>query len=49
MAVINLRGFPDMLHREAKAKAAMEGITLTSLIIKAVEEYLARANKKGGK
>jgi predicted HicB family RNase H-like nuclease len=49
MAIINLRGFPDMLHREAKAKAAMEGITLTNLIIKAIEEYLAKDKKKGGK
>lgn len=47
--VINLRDFPDELHREAKSKAALEGITLKELIIKAVEEYLARAKKKGEK
>ena len=46
MAVINLRDFPDNLHREAKAKAALEGITLKGLIIKAVEDYL---RKKGTK
>ena len=46
MANINLRDFPDQLHREAKAKAALEGITLKDLIIKAVEAYL---KKKGGK
>jgi hypothetical protein len=27
----------------------MEGITLTNLIIKAIEEYLAKDKKKGGK
>ena len=46
MAVINLRGFPDILHREAKSKAALEGITLRELIIRAVMEYV---KKKGGK
>jgi predicted HicB family RNase H-like nuclease len=47
MADINLRDFPDTLHREAKAKAALEGITLKDLFIKAVQEYLKRkASKK---
>jgi predicted HicB family RNase H-like nuclease len=40
--------FPDELHREAKVRAAQEGITLKDLIIKAVEAYL-KAGKKGGK
>ena len=44
MAVINVRDFPDALHRKAKAKAAMEGISLKTLITKAIEAYL----KKGG-
>ena len=46
MATVNLRDFPDNLHREAKAKAALEGITLKDLIIKAVGDYL---RKKGTK
>lgn len=46
MATVNLRDFPDQLHREAKAKAALEGVSLKELIIKAVEAYLRR---KGGK
>ena len=37
--------FPAELHKEAKVKAAMEGITLKELILKAVTEYL---KKKGG-
>jgi predicted HicB family RNase H-like nuclease len=49
MAVVNLRGFPDELVKEAKVKAVLEGISLKDLIIKAVSEYLARAKKKGGK
>ena len=48
MANINLRDFPEQLHREAKAKAALEGISLKELIIRAVEAYL-KAGKKGGK
>ena len=40
--------FPDELHREAKIRAAQEGITLKELIIRAVEAYL-KAGKKGGK
>ena len=48
MANINLRDFPEALHPELKAKAALEGITLKELIIKAVEAYL-KAGKKGGK
>jgi hypothetical protein len=47
MAVINIRDFPDTLHREAKSKAALEGITLKELIIKAVEEYLKKKARKG--
>lgn len=48
MADINLKGFPETLHREAKEKAALEGITLKELIIKSVEAYL-KGGKKGGK
>jgi predicted HicB family RNase H-like nuclease len=49
MATVNLRDFPETLHREAKAKAALEGISLKDLIIKALSEYLVRAKKKGRK
>ena len=36
--------FPAELHKEAKVRAAMQGITLKQLILKAITEYL----KKGG-
>ena len=45
MATINLRDVPDDLHRKAKVKAVLEGISLKALIIKALEEYLKK--KKG--
>ena len=47
MSIINIKDFPDDLHRKAKAEAALEGISLKALIIKALEEYLKK--KKGGK
>ncbi|PKN68061.1 MAG: 3-hydroxyacyl-CoA dehydrogenase [Deltaproteobacteria bacterium HGW-Deltaproteobacteria-15] len=47
MAVVNLREFPDDLHRKAKAEAALMGITLKELIIRALTEYIQK-KKKGG-
>ncbi|MHC4184008.1 MAG: 3-hydroxyacyl-CoA dehydrogenase [Planctomycetota bacterium] len=48
MSIINIKDFPDDLHRVAKSEAALEGISLKALIIKALEEYLKKI-KKGGK
>lgn len=45
---VNIKDFPDKLHRQAKIQAAIEGTTLKGLIIKALTEYLKRAKKKGG-
>jgi len=39
-----LRDVPEDLHRRAKAKAAMEGITLKELVLRAITEYV----EKGG-
>ena len=46
MADMNLRNIPDDLHRRAKAEAAMEGITLKALIIKALEQYLKKKKRR---
>jgi predicted HicB family RNase H-like nuclease len=48
MATVYLKDFPDQLHREAKSKAALEGISMKELIIRALTEYL-KTSKKGGK
>ena len=40
MANINFRDVPEDLHRRAKARAAMEGVTLKQLILRLLEEYL---------
>ncbi len=47
MTVVNIRDFPEDLHRKAKAEAALMGISLKELIIRALTEYLKK--KKGGK
>jgi len=46
MKTINIKDFPEDLHRKAKAEAALMGISLKELIIRAITEYLK--NKKGG-
>jgi hypothetical protein len=48
MAILNIKDFPDTLHREAKAQAALEGISMKELIINVLTDYL-KAQKKGGK
>ena len=40
MATIYLREVPERLHRRAKARALMEGISLKQLILRLLEEYL---------
>jgi predicted HicB family RNase H-like nuclease len=42
VAIINLKEFPEELHRKAKAKAAMMGISLRELIIRAITEYIKK-------
>jgi predicted HicB family RNase H-like nuclease len=43
---INVRNVPEDLHRLAKAQAALEGITMQELVIRAIREYLDRETKK---
>ena len=45
MGSINLRDFPEDLHRRAKGQAAKESISLKEIIKRALIEYL---KKKGG-
>jgi predicted HicB family RNase H-like nuclease len=49
MATVNLRDFPEQLHREAKAKAALMGISLKDLVVKAVERFLETEKKQSKK
>ncbi len=45
MAILNIKGFPDDLHRKAKSEAALVGISLKELIIRALTDTLDK--KKG--
>ena len=53
MVAVNLQGFPEELHREAKIRAATEGVSMKEIIIRALTEYLKKKpdkqRKKGGK
>ena len=40
MATIYLKDFPDQLHRESKSQAALMGVSMKELIIRALTEYL---------
>jgi plasmid stability protein len=44
--VLNIKGFPDDLHRQLKIQAATMGVPMRELIIKALTEFL---KKKGVK
>jgi predicted HicB family RNase H-like nuclease len=44
MKIVTLKDFPEDLHRKAKSKAALMGISLRELIIRAITEYIKKAN-----
>jgi predicted HicB family RNase H-like nuclease len=45
MAFLNIKDFPEDLHRKAKAEAALMGISLKELIIRAITEYLKKSKR----
>ncbi len=45
MAILNIKDFPGDLHRKAKAEAALMGISLKELIIRAITEYLKKSKR----
>jgi predicted HicB family RNase H-like nuclease len=47
--VIMLRNVEDGLHRRVKMQAAAEGVSLQALVLRAISEYLRKAERKGGK
>jgi len=42
MATINLRDFPDDLHRTLKVEAAKRGTSVKALLIQAAREWLKK-------
>jgi predicted HicB family RNase H-like nuclease len=45
MAFLNIKDFPDDLHRKAKAEAALMGISMKEYIIRAITEYLKKSKR----
>ena len=46
MTTINIKDFPEDLHRKAKAEAALMGISMKELIIRAITEYLKKERRR---
>jgi len=46
MAFLNIKDFPDDLHRRAKAEAALMGISLKEFIIRAITEYFKKSKRE---
>jgi len=44
--MIVIKGFPVLLDRKAKSRAALEGISFSALVIKCLEKYLERQDSK---
>ena len=44
MKIVTLKDFPEDLHRKAKSKAALMGISLRELIIRALTQFIKKAN-----
>lgn len=44
--VLNIKDFPDELHREAKIKAAVLGIPLRELVIESIKDFLKKHKKE---
>lgn len=45
-AMIQIRNVPNKLHRELKARAAMEGVSMSRFILREIERVLARPSRK---
>jgi len=46
MGMIQIRNVPDDLHRELKAQAAREGVTLSQLILRELPRVAARRSQE---
>ena len=46
MTTLNIKDFPDDLHRKTKAEAALMGISMKEFIIRAITEYLKKERRE---
>ena len=44
--MIQIRNVPEELHRRLKARAAMEGMSMSLYIMREIEKSLARPNRR---
>lgn len=44
--MIQIRNVPDTLHRKLKSRAALEGISLSDLLLKEIEQIAERPTAK---
>ena len=45
-AMIQIRNVPDKLHRELKARAALEGVSMSQFIIREIQRALERPSRE---
>lgn len=46
MTMIQIRNVPDSLHRRLKARAAMEGVSMSLYVLRQIERALARPGRQ---
>ena len=46
MMMIQIRNVPDSLHRRLKARAAMEGVSMSLYVMREIEKSLARPSRR---
>ncbi len=46
MTMIQIRNVPDALHRRLKARAAMEGVSMSLYVLREIEKALARPSRQ---
>ena len=46
MANVQIRNVPDDLHRRLRARAALEGSTVSDLLLRELERFMERPSKK---
>lgn len=44
--MIQIRNVPDALHRRLKARAAMEGVSMSLFVMREIERALARPSRQ---
>ena len=46
MTMIQIRNVPDSLHRRLKARAALEGVSMSLYVLRQIEKALARPGRQ---